>query len=125
MQDKPGAKELLFDTGYRHSDYSTPWCDITNTYKFEVQYAPIADYRIRASYDKAIRAPSVAELFTPPIVGLAAVGPTRATPCAPPSATRSLQCERTGVTAAQYNGGSGPAGYGRAAVAADQRQSAI
>ena len=105
VQDKAGAKELLFDTGYRHSDYST--AGKTNTYKFEVQYAPIADYRFRASYDRAIRAPSVAELFTPPIVGLTTVVPD---PCAPPISFTLLQCERTGVTPAQYNGGSIPQG---------------
>jgi outer membrane receptor protein involved in Fe transport len=105
VQDKPGAKELLFDTGYRRSDYTT--AGVTNTYKFEVQYAPIADYRFRASYDRAVRAPSVAELFTPPIVGLAAVGND---PCAPPITFSLLQCERTGATAAQYNSGSIPQG---------------
>jgi iron complex outermembrane recepter protein len=105
VQDKPGAKELLFDTGYRRSDYTT--AGVTNTYKFEVQYAPLEDYRLRASYDRAIRAPSVAELFTPPIVGLAQVG---GDPCAPPITFTLLQCERTGVTAAQYNSGSIPQG---------------
>ncbi len=105
IQDHPGAKELLFDTGYRRSDYST--AGVTNTYKFEVQYAPIADYRFRASYDRAVRAPSVAELFTPPIVGLAAVGND---PCAPPISYSLLQCQRTGVTATQYNSGSIPQG---------------
>ena len=105
MQDQPGAKELLFDTGYRRSDYST--IGVTNTYKFEVQYAPIADYRIRASYDRAIRAPSVAESFTPPIVGLTTVVPD---PCAPHITYTLLQCERTGVTAAQYYSGSIPQG---------------
>jgi iron complex outermembrane receptor protein len=105
MQDKSGAKDLLFDTGYRRSDYTT--AGVTNTYKFEVQYAPIADYRFRASYDRAIRAPSVAELFTPPIVGLAQIGND---PCAPPITFSLLQCERTGVTAAQYNNASIPQG---------------
>jgi iron complex outermembrane receptor protein len=105
VQDKAGAKELLFDTGYRHSNYST--AGGTNTYKFEVQYAPIADYRFRASYDRAIRAPSVAELFTPPIVGLTTVVPD---PCAPPITFSLLQCQRTGVTADQYNNGSIPQG---------------
>jgi len=108
-QDKPFAKELLFDTGFRHSDYTYAGSPstITNTYKFEVQWAPIADYRLRASYDKAIRAPSVAELYTPPIVALAAVG---GDPCAPPITFTLLQCERTGVTPAQYNSGSIPQG---------------
>jgi iron complex outermembrane recepter protein len=105
LQDKPGAKELLFDTGYRRSDYST--IGVTNTYKFEVQYAPIADYRIRASYDRAIRAPSVAEAFTRPIVGITTVVPD---PCAPPITYTLLQCERTGVTITQYNNGSIPQG---------------
>ena len=105
VQDRAAVKELLFDTGYRRSDYST--AGVANTYKFEVQYAPIADYRFRASYDRAIRAPSVAELFTPPIVGLTTVVPD---PCAPPISFTLLQCQRTGVTAAQYNSGSIPQG---------------
>ncbi len=105
IQDKAGAKELLFDTGYRRSDYST--AGVANTYKFEVQYAPTADYRFRASYDKAIRAPSVAEAFTPPVVALVSVGTD---PCAPPIVYTLLQCERTGVTPAQYNNGTIPQG---------------
>ena len=105
IQDKAAAKELLFDSGYRRSDYST--AGVTNTYKFEVQYAPIADYRFRASYDRAIRAPSVAELFTPPIVGLTTVVPD---PCAPPISFTLVQCARTGVTAAQYGSASIPQG---------------
>jgi iron complex outermembrane receptor protein len=105
VQDKPGAKELLFDAGYRRSDYST--IGAANTYKLEVQYAPIPDYRIRASYDRAIRAPSVAEAFTPPIVGITTVVPD---PCAPPITYTLLQCERTGVSVTQYNNGSIPQG---------------
>ncbi len=105
VQDKQGAKELLFDAGYRRSDYST--IGVANTYKFEVQYAPIPDYRIRASYDRAIRAPSVAEAFTPPIVGITTVVPD---PCAPPITYTLRQCERTGVTITQYNNGSIPQG---------------
>ena len=105
VQDKPGAKELLFDAGYRRSDYST--IGVANTYKFEVQYAPIPDYRIRASHDRAIRAPSVAEAFTPPIVGITTVVPD---PCAPPITYTLLQCERTGVTPTQFMKGSIPQG---------------
>jgi outer membrane receptor protein involved in Fe transport len=105
VQDKPGAKELLFDTGFRRSDYST--IGVTNTHKFEVQYAPIAAYRIRASYDRAIRAPSVAEAYTPPIVAITTVAPD---PCAPPITYTLQQCERTGVTKRQYLDGSIPQG---------------
>ena len=105
VQDRTAVKELLFDTGYRHSDYTT--VGSTNTYKLELQYAPTVDYRFRGSYDRAIRAPSVVELFNPPDVGLILFG---LDPCAPPISFTLLQCERTGVTAAQYNSGSIPQG---------------
>jgi iron complex outermembrane receptor protein len=47
VQDKPFAKDLLFDTGFRHSDYTyvAAPSTITNTYKFEVHYSPIEDIR--------------------------------------------------------------------------------
>jgi iron complex outermembrane recepter protein len=109
VQDKPFAKDLLFDTGFRHSDYmyaGSP-STITNTYKFEVQYAPIEDYRLRLSYDKAIRAPSAVELYNPQLVGGIQFGND---PCAPPITYTLIQCERTGVTAAQYNNGTVPQG---------------
>jgi iron complex outermembrane receptor protein len=99
-QDRPGVKDLLFDTGYRRSDYSVS--GIVNTYKFEVQYAPIEALRFRGSFNRAIRAPSIIELYTPQLVGLIQLG---SDPCAPP-ATRSLaDCMKTGVTAAQYGNG--------------------
>ena len=107
VQGKPGVDELLVDAGYRFSDYSTGVS--ANTYKFEVQYAPIADYRFRASYNRAIRAPSIVELFVPQLVGKIAFGED---PCAPGEATGVAseplsKCLNTGVTAAQYgNGGS-------------------
>jgi iron complex outermembrane recepter protein len=112
LQNLPGAHDLLFDTGFRRSDYSTS--GLTNTYKFELQYAPIADYRLRLSYDKAIRAPSAVELFNPQVVTTLQLGTD---PCAPtftaggaiaaPALYTLAQCQHMGVTAAQYgNGGS-------------------
>lgn len=107
IQQRPGVHELLADAGYRHSDYST---GVTaNTYKFELQYAPIRDFRFRASYNRAIRAPSIVELYVPQLVGKIAFGED---PCAPGEATGVAaeplsKCLNTGVTAAQYgNGGS-------------------
>jgi outer membrane receptor protein involved in Fe transport len=113
VQDRPGVKDLVVDTGYRYSDYSVSGG--VNTYKFEVQYAPVADLRFRGGYQRAIRAPNVLELYAPPSFGL--IGAPGIDPCAPTRdpatgvlipATASLsQCEHTGVTAAQYgNGGS-------------------
>jgi iron complex outermembrane receptor protein len=111
VQNYTAVHDLLFDTGFRRSDYSTS--GVTNTYKFEVQYAPLADYRLRASYDKAIRAPSAVELFNPQNVVTLNLGTD---PCAPtfnangtiaaPAAFSLQQCLHTGATAAQYGNGS-------------------
>jgi iron complex outermembrane receptor protein len=104
VQDMPFAKELLFDTGYRYSNYTSN--SGTNrigfeahTYKFEVQYAPSQDVRFRVSYDKAIRAPSIIELYNPEIVGQINSGND---PCAPPVTLSQAECGRLGVSAAQY-----------------------
>jgi iron complex outermembrane recepter protein len=112
VQDMPFAKELLFDTGYRYSSYDSNngATDIkfeAHTYKFEVQYAPIQDVRLRVSYDKAIRAPSIIELYNPQLVGLIQSG---SDPCAPQPKTApgtplpysQAQCANLGVSAAQY-----------------------
>jgi iron complex outermembrane recepter protein len=104
VQDLPGVKELLIDTGYRYSDYTSNAAGTktqfqTHTYKFEVQYAPIQDLRLRVSYDKAIRAPSIVELYNPQLVGQIVSGDD---PCAPPVSLSQAQCARLGVSAAQY-----------------------
>jgi iron complex outermembrane recepter protein len=94
----PGIYDLTVDAGYRWSDYNTT--GVTNTNKFEVQYAPIQDIRFRASYDRAVRAPNLIELFVAPSFGQEDV--IGSDPCAGvPSATLA-QCEHTGVTPAQY-----------------------
>jgi iron complex outermembrane receptor protein len=98
IQDKAFAKDLLFDTGFRHSNYT--YSGGVNTYKFELQYAPIRDIRFRGTYQKAIRAPSIIELFNPALVGLIQFGND---PCAGATPTATLaQCQAQGVTAAQY-----------------------
>ncbi len=106
LQDRPGVQYLALDFGFRHSDY-----DIVggvNTRKFEVQYSPIRDVRVRGSYQRAIRAPSLIELFTQPNVGQITFGED---PCAGANPTASIEeCRRTGVTDAQYNSGTIPQG---------------
>jgi outer membrane receptor protein involved in Fe transport len=54
--------------GYRYSDYSTG--ATTDTYKIEGEFAPIADVRIRGGYNRAVRAPTVQDLFAPQRVAL-------------------------------------------------------
>jgi iron complex outermembrane recepter protein len=74
-----------------------------------VQYAPIESVRLRASLDRAVREPSLIELYAPLAYTLSsAIGQD---PCAPSGvgeqhASASLvQCQHTGVTAAQYGNG--------------------
>lgn len=109
--DQPGIKDLVVDAGYRYSKYSL--AGKTNTYKFEVQYAPIDSLSVRYSFDRAVRAPNLIELFNPQSYGQQSfIG---IDPCAPTidknngnviAATATLaQCEHTGVTAAQYGNG--------------------
>ncbi|MBS0393664.1 MAG: TonB-dependent receptor [Proteobacteria bacterium] len=110
VEDAPGIKSLVFDTGFRHSDYST--VGGADTGKFEVQYQPVQDLRLRASWQRAIRAPNLIELYNPATIGQIASGDD---PCAPNEYTGVIaaslqQCQRTGVTAAQYNSGSIPQG---------------
>ena len=94
----PGVYDLTTDVGYRYSDYNTTGS--TNTYKFEVQYAPIRDARLRFSFDRAIRAPNLIELFLAPSYGQENVVGTD--PCAGTPTATLEECERTGVTPAEY-----------------------
>ncbi len=101
IQHKPLFEDLSVDLGYRSSDYSSSGS--VSTDKVEVNWAPTNDFRIRSSYNKAVRAPNINELFTPAAIGLDG----SADPCAfvgAPGAGNytAAQCARTGVTAAQY-----------------------
>ncbi|HEY3785236.1 MAG TPA: TonB-dependent receptor [Steroidobacteraceae bacterium] len=97
--NQPGIDDLTTDVGYRYSNYNTT--GTTNTYKFEVQYAPNQDARLRFSFDRAIRAPNLIELFVAPSFGQEAVVGTD--PCAGVPTASFEQCAHTGVTRAQYN----------------------
>ncbi|TAJ51137.1 MAG: TonB-dependent receptor [Nevskiaceae bacterium] len=68
-QDKPFVKELSVELGYRWSDYSS-LNDTVGTYKFGINYAPVKDVALRASYNRATRAPNIIESFAPIRVAL-------------------------------------------------------
>ncbi len=61
-QDQAFAESLSFDTAYRYSDYGDGVQ--TDTYKFGLEWAPISDVRFRASFQRAVRAANIVELFT-------------------------------------------------------------
>ncbi len=62
VQDKAFAESLSFDTAYRYSDYGDGVQ--TDTYKFGLEWAPVQDIRLRGTYQRAVRAANIVELFT-------------------------------------------------------------
>jgi outer membrane receptor protein involved in Fe transport len=91
---------LQLTAGYRYSNYHVAANSFnTDTYKIAAELAPVQDIRLRASYNRAVRAPNVQELFFPTSLGLAG----NSDPCSTDTPTATLaQCELTGVTPAQY-----------------------
>lgn len=98
IEGKPLADLLSVNASYRNSKYDTGVK--TDTYGAGIEYAPVRELRFRGSYQKAARAPNLIELFQAQGNNLY---DNDADPCAGPTPTASLvQCQRTGVTAAQY-----------------------
>jgi len=101
VQDRPGIKDLIFDTAYRLSDYSST--GKVDTYKFETQYAPTDSFRFRGSWQRAVRAPSVVELYNGSLVGLIQLGddPCSSPDGVTPAAATLQQCLNTVPAAEQ------------------------
>jgi len=108
ITDKFLADQLNFETGYRYSSYNLGFK--TNTWKLGLDWAPIHDVRLRASFSRAVRAPNVAELYVPSAITLD--GTYSSDPCAGPTpAYTPAQCANTGVKPGQYgNIAANPAG---------------
>jgi iron complex outermembrane receptor protein len=105
-QHQAFAEDLSVEAGYRYSKYSEGFD--TNTYKFGVDWAPLRDIRFRGSYQRAVRAPNIGELYTPSAVGLDGSLDPCAVPLKPGSTTvlangvTLAQCKLTGVTPTQF-----------------------
>jgi outer membrane receptor protein involved in Fe transport len=85
---------------YRISDYDSGFR--THSYGVGVNASLFKGARLRGSYQRAVRAPNLNELFTPQLADGYELGPGL-DPCAGGSPIRSLSdCQRTGVTASQY-----------------------
>ncbi|QSX31809.1 TonB-dependent receptor [Shewanella cyperi] len=105
----PVLDELNFEAGVRWSDYSTSGSDWT--YKVAADYTLAEAYKFRASFNRAVRAPNVSELFSSQSIGLwsgndgCAVEKPTDTP-----RFSAAQCANTGLTAGQYPVKASPAG---------------
>jgi iron complex outermembrane receptor protein len=91
MDDKFLAQSLALEAGYRYSDYNLGFK--TNTYKLGLEWSPISELRLRGSFQRAVRAPNVIELFSPQSVALDG----NIDPCAGTAA----QLAAKGITVAQ------------------------
>jgi outer membrane receptor protein involved in Fe transport len=99
VQGRTGMQDLVLEGGWRYSDYDLSGG--VNTWRLGLQWPPVEDVRFRASLQQAIRAPNIIELFTPQAVTNSPV--LTDDPCAGANPTATLvQCQRSGVTAAQY-----------------------
>ncbi len=108
-------ENLSIEGGYRHSSYNVIGTGDhynTNTWKIGGDFAPVKDVRFRASFNRAVRAPNIQELFAPVHVQLDG----NADPCAGHTITNTAAdagCLAQGLAvgqtvpgnpAGQYNG---------------------
>ena len=101
IQDKPLVKEISLDMAYRYSKYDVGYT--TNTYKIGLDYSPTSSLRFRGGYNRAVRAPNIAELFADNIVGLdGSVDPCAGSSTSSRAAATPAECARSGLSPAQY-----------------------
>jgi len=101
LQDTTGFQDLTLELGYRFMNYQAQeQADKNNSsYKAMLSWAPAKGLRFRGGFNRAVRAPSVYELFQQQGLGLQGSEDI----CAGSNPSASFeQCARTGVTAAQY-----------------------
>jgi iron complex outermembrane receptor protein len=95
LSEQPFAKDLSVDLGYRYSKYDT--FAGQQTWKADLSWAPVEQIRFRGGYSKAIRAPSLGDLYGPTSNAQLNIGnaPSAGDPCDVSSTFR------TGANAAQ------------------------
>ena len=83
VTDKPFFESLTIEGGIRRSHYTVDTASKpkfkTTTWKIAGSWQPISDIKIRGNYNHAVRAPNIAELFSPVVTGLTNLGTD---PCA-------------------------------------------
>lgn len=98
LQDIFLAQNLTLTGSYRYSDYSTGVS--TDTYGVGLDWAVVDSFKVRGSYQRAVRAPNVIELFEAAGLGLY---DTDADPCSGPIPSATIeQCRNTGLPDALY-----------------------
>ncbi len=98
IEGKQFAELLSVNASYRNSDYDKPSAK-TDTYGVGIEWSPVKEARLRGTYQQAVRAPNLIELYTIAGLGLYDGGD----PCegAAPTETQA-NCARSGLSAARY-----------------------
>ena len=96
LSDVPFARELAVGAAGRISDYSVTGS--VTSYEADARWRPIDDLLFRGSYQRAVRAPNIGELFSPPQGNQLVIG-TPPGALGDPCDVRSTA--RTGANAAQ------------------------
>lgn len=66
LSDVPGAHSLSVDTSVRIANYDIDQVGTVVSFGTGLQWQPIPDLNFRASFNRALRAPDLTELFSPP-----------------------------------------------------------
>jgi iron complex outermembrane recepter protein len=83
LKELPAVQSLGLELGYRYAEYNLTGG--ANTYKGALKWSPLESLAVRASYNRAIRAPNILELFLPQQEGF----PQYSDPCNANSAFRA------------------------------------
>lgn len=62
LADLPLARKLGLGAAFRHSDYTTSGG--VNTFEGDLKWSPVQSLLVRGSYQRAVRAPNIGELFS-------------------------------------------------------------
>lgn len=87
LSGRPGAHALEAGFGYRHAEYRA--AGGADALKAELVYRPMAPLRLRGSFQNAVRAPSVFELFQPQLPTFFSLSAIDHDPCEAASAARN------------------------------------
>lgn len=97
LEGQSFAEDLTLELAYRYSDYSTD--KTTNTYKYALNWGINDQARVRASYQRAVRAGNIRDLYRSASLGLFNMD---IDPCGIGGDFTLQQCINTGLTAEQY-----------------------
>ena len=95
LENLPAIKKLTAGAGYRYSDYNTSGG--VSSYRFDGNWEVFSALRIRGGYSRAVRSPSVQELFAPTVQSSPSIGTPGAVGQGDPCDIRSAY--RTGSAA--------------------------